>query len=220
MTMTLPALTVVAAIGAAASCASVTEIGTLDPRPRLESFPTGHAYDLVVEAGVPDSFEVPGYRRLHARVISWRATLTRAFEAAGGGSGDRAAKPARLAVTIERADLIFVSADEPDEGRSRAVGLIAWAGDDDQLPVILAHGSHSTPKVSAPRAPPTYAKIVYAATLRSADGEVLCRARDSIRSTRSADRSAALSAVVREGVEIMFQSMLSSLLPCANAPDR
>ena len=195
------------------SCAAGTEIGPLDPRPELGFSPELLPAELVMGDAVKDSFEVPTRGRAPAvRVRQWRTTIERGFRVATSprGGGPSAGEPG-FVVRLERVDLILVEERLHDEDRGKNVGLLAYAGDDEQLPVILAHGGHNPPKMTAPKAISAYAKIVYAAEVVDGAGRVTRRAIGSVFSRAPTSRTVSAANVVRSAVERMVEEVVSDL---------
>jgi hypothetical protein len=189
------------------SCAATTEIGPLDPRPELGPSPELLPARLVMGDAVKDSFDVPTRGRApEVRVREWRATLERGFRVAmapgGGGTGS--------SVRLARVELILVEERLHDEEHHTGIGLLAYTGDDEQLPVLLAHGVHTSPSTPAPRAPShCYAQIVYTAEIVDEAGRVTQRATGSVFSTGSTSRTVSPADVVRSAVERMVEEVVA-----------
>lgn len=134
-----------------------------------------------------DSFAVPARGRAPTiRVQHWRNTLANGFENA---RGEGSSVEATLTIRIERADLALVAAGLLKEQVRTSAGLLAWAGDDQELPVLLAHGSHNTPKTTVPPKPAVYAEITYVAEFFDRGGRVFGRSQASVLSKMASSRT-------------------------------
>lgn len=194
------------------SCATGTEIGLLDPQPVVPSPGSRPSTRLTIGDAIADSFEVPARGRAPTvRVRNWRRTLVAGFENAlavrGAGQGGEPS----LTVQLKRADLVLVASRLLDENAQMRAGLLAWAGDDEELPILLAHGGHSVPKATAPPTLEVYAEITYVAAFVGEDGVVVGRSHGSVLSKMATSHTVPVSQVVQSAVERMIERIAADL---------
>jgi hypothetical protein len=189
------------------SCASTVSIDSLHPRPDIRLPRQERSLCLLLDPSIRAQHRIAPANGVPEVVIErWRQALEQAFVHGMGTSFTLGRPDPELCMRLTVVNLSFAA--EP-EASAAMVMADARKG---ELPIHLAHGGPSSPRLVRARKRPSYARIDYAAELLDGQGKVLRQVTGTVVEHHPVDETrASIAHAIESAIQSMYE-MLSKQL--------
>lgn len=189
------------------ACASTVSIDSLHPRPDIRLPRQERSLCLLLDPSIRAQHRIAPANGVPEVVIErWRHALEQAFVHGMGTSFTLGRADPELCMRLTVVNLTFAA--EPEASAAMVMADVRKG----ELPILLAHGGPSSPRVVRARKKPGYARIDYAAELFDGQGKILRQVTGTVVAHHPVDETrASIAHAIESAIQSMYE-MLSKQL--------
>jgi hypothetical protein len=190
------------------SCASTVSIDSLHPRPNIRLPRQERSLCLLLDPSIPEQHRIaPANGVPEVAIERWRHALEQAFVQGLGSSFTLERTNPDLCMRLAMVSLTFTA--EPEA----SAAIVMAETRKGELPILLAHGGPSSPRVVRARKKPGYARIDYVAELlEGGQGKVLRHVTGTVIAPHPVDETReSITHAIESAIQSMYE-MLSKQL--------